>query len=275
MTDLDFERYGFFGDSRYPVIYQHGNTPHGDNTMAVFNAGVEAGVTHIEVDGRATKGKELLARHNHLLDDGVTLVSSLSVADRIAAQRDYPDLVLVDNVYEAYPGHGISLDPKPDDAVWNIGDYSHYDPGAALAVKIIDRHNAEKRTAFGSFATQNLEIGRAAFPDMVTTTSIEELIEIAKMIEDPHHVPEIKIEGKIASVPEIETDFGFGRVITPEFLAMCHKLGLRVHAWTYDDPEDIRRLLGMGEGIDGWYADGPAVSIDVARQLGRWPVAGG
>lgn len=288
MVNVDFERYGFLGDGRYPIIYQHGHSPRGDNTMPVFQEGVDAGVDYIEVDGRATGGRKrvLVAHHEHLLEDGKTAIADLDGADLEAVRRDFPELRLVDEILEEHPEHGVSLDPKPDNAKWQIGDYTYYDPGAVLAVEVIRRHNAQRRAVVGSFATQNIEIARAALPGTITTATFEELIEIAKMTENPDYEPEIEIKGKIASVPEIETDFGFGRVITPEFLATCHRLGIRVHAWSYDDPEDIRRLLTMGTGVDGTevvegangvdgiYTNEAAVAIAVAREVGRWPVAG-
>jgi glycerophosphoryl diester phosphodiesterase len=42
---------------------------------------------------------------------------------------------------------------------------------------------------------------------------------------------------------------------SPAFLDRCHRLGLQVHFWTINEPEEARRLLALG--ADGIMTDDP------------------
>jgi glycerophosphoryl diester phosphodiesterase len=44
-------------------------------------------------------------------------------------------------------------------------------------------------------------------------------------------------------------------VIDEPVVAWFHRLGMAVHAWTVDDPDDMRRLLHLG--VDGIVTDRP------------------
>ena len=50
-------------------------------------------------------------------------------------------------------------------------------------------------------------------------------------------------------------------VVTRRFLDAAHACGLRVDVWTVDDPEDMRRLAGLG--VDGLVTN----RADLAREL--------
>jgi len=57
-------------------------------------------------------------------------------------------------------------------------------------------------------------------------------------------------------------------VVTPRFIGYAHRLGLHVHVWTVDEPDDIRRLLDLG--VDGIMTDRIEVLRDVYAERGHW-----
>jgi glycerophosphoryl diester phosphodiesterase len=58
-------------------------------------------------------------------------------------------------------------------------------------------------------------------------------------------------------------------IIDRRFVAYVHRLGRQVHAWTVDDPDEIRRLLDLG--VDGIMTDRIEVLRDVYAERGHWP----
>lgn len=61
----------------------------------------------------------------------------------------------------------------------------------------------------------------------------------------------------------------FWRELTPELVREAHSLGLKVLAWTVNEPEAMARLLDMG--VDGLVTDRPDLAIGLLRERGiRW-----
>ncbi len=58
------------------------------------------------------------------------------------------------------------------------------------------------------------------------------------------------------------------RLVTPRFLAQAHRLGLQVHLWTIDDPQEMRYFLDLG--VDGIMTDRIEVLRDVFQARGHW-----
>ncbi len=64
---------------------------------------------------------------------------------------------------------------------------------------------------------------------------------------------------------QIPPSFMGDSLVTPENLALARRVGLCVHVWTINDPDEMRDLLRAG--VDGLMSDFPARLVAVARDV--------
>ena len=74
-----------------------------------------------------------------------------------------------------------------------------------------------------------------------------------------------RASGNAAQVPTKE---GPITVVDERFVRKAHALGIKVHVWTIDDPNEMRRLLDLG--VDGIMTDRPLVLRTVFEERGLW-----
>ncbi|MDZ7706146.1 MAG: glycerophosphodiester phosphodiesterase family protein [Trueperaceae bacterium] len=75
--------------------------------------------------------------------------------------------------------------------------------------------------------------------------------------------------GEMLMIPEVYGDL---RLVTPGLLDAASSLGLSVHVWTVNEPDDMRRLMTMT--IDGIITDYPGRLQDIlASETVSEPIA--
>ena len=60
---------------------------------------------------------------------------------------------------------------------------------------------------------------------------------------------------------QVPVQYGILEIVTPRFVEAAHKLGVRVEAWTINDPGEMRRLLDLG--VDTVMTDRPGELAEV------------
>jgi len=71
-----------------------------------------------------------------------------------------------------------------------------------------------------------------------------------------------------APCAQVPTHIRRKRLVTPRFVRTAHELGLQVHVWTIDDPDEMAALLDLG--VDGVMTDRAEVLKDVLVDRGAW-----
>ena len=61
---------------------------------------------------------------------------------------------------------------------------------------------------------------------------------------------------------QIPENIGF-QIITKEFIEAAHERNLKVHVWTINQPEDMKRLLDLG--VDGIMTDYPDRLLELLK----------
>jgi glycerophosphoryl diester phosphodiesterase len=220
------------------------------NTIEAFALAIELGADALEMDLQMTSGGHVVTMHDGTVDrttDGRGRVTDFSLADlrELDAGWSFEDDVggfpyrgrgvrvptLVE-VFEAFPGTLMILEMKTDS-----GD------GIVEAVaELVRRHRREDTVLVASFDRGYLQRFRALAPGVPTNMAEDEIRTFHVL-----HLAGLhrwwRAPGQFFQVPEYHDDT---HVATPRFIRAAGRLGVDVHVWTVNEPQDMRRLLDAG-----------------------------
>lgn len=230
-----------------------------ENTLHAFERAVEAGVDTIEMDVRTTADGALVVMHDPSVErttDGSGRVEALTLAELQsldAAHRFTPD------GGQSFPlrGRGVRVPTLAEvfeklphaRYIIEIKDESPQTVESLCA--LINQRAMGERVVVGSFRQPMLDEFRRACSDVATSASTLEASKFLALYEAglaESYSPPMQA----LMVPE---RLGGMTVLTRGFVAAAHARNLHVHAWTINDPADMRRLLDAG--VDGIMTDYP------------------
>ena len=266
------EREFFKSVERRPMVIAHrggaGLWP--ENTLHAFEAAAALGADVIETDVRSTADGVLVVMHDATVErttDGEGRVARLTLAELKRLDAGYrwsPDggrtfplrgrgltIPTLEEVFERLPGMRFNIEPKQDAPA-----------SSKLLCGVIRGRGMGGRVLVASFRLSLLAEFRRECPEVVTSASPSEVADLLARYEaglDESYSPSM---GAL-QVPEYA---GGLRVLTRGFVEAAHKRNLAVHAWTVNDAEAMRRLVGMG--VDGLMTDYPDRLLEI---LGRAP----
>ncbi len=211
-----------------------------ENTVAAFRRAVEVGADGIELDVRTTADGVLVVHHDAVLADGRPLCESAASA--------LPDHIpTLSAALDACAGVTVNLELKNDP---REPDFDSTDAVAEAVVALLsDRPEPPECWLISSFRMETIDRFLSLQPDVATA--------FLTVNGSPAPLEEMVQRGHVAVHPWVET-------LTPEFVEVARRLGLRVNAWTCNDPDRAQELAGWG--VDGIVTDAPDV---ILRALGR------
>lgn len=223
--------------------------------MPAFEGAVALGYRYLETDAHVTADGVCLAFHDDRLDrvtDQTGVIAELPyrvVRDaRVDGREPIP---LLEDLIAAFPEACVNIDTKHDDAV------------EAVAA-VVERTASIDRVCVGSFSETRLTRMRDRLGPALCTSMGPK--EIAKLRGSSFGLPGgARLAGACAQVPHKVKGM---TVVDERFVAKAHVLGLQVHVWTIDDPEEMHHLLDLG--VDGLMTDQPAALKDVLSSRGAW-----
>ena len=244
-----------------------------ENTLESFAAGLSAGADRLELDVHASADGQVVVFHDDTLDrttDGTGPVKGRTLAElkRLDAGSQFraPDgsspfrdrgirIPTLDELLVACPDVPLNIEIKQDDPAIE---------SAVLAV--LDRHRARGRTLLAAEEGSIMLRIRAAAPDVVTSFSAPEVADFIFRLRDGRLDADYRPPGVALQVPP---SCEGTPIVTPESLAAAHALGLEVHVWTINDPDEMGALLDLG--VDALMTDFPAVGATVLQRRGLRP----
>ena len=214
------------------IIFGHRGAPgyprHGENTLASFKKALHYGATGLEFDVRRCRDGRIVVIHDETVD-------------RTTNGR-------------GYVGH-LSYD-----------ELRRFDAGLGESIPLL----SDVRDQFGSLCLLNIELKEAGIAGEVKRLVLERRLERQVIVssfdwqELKEMTPEIPI-GLLSSKPQkllsAAADLGATSVhprrdlVTESLIAAAHQAKLRIHVWTVNDPDEMRRFRDLQ--VDGIFTDFP------------------
>ena len=241
-----------------PIAFAHrgGTSAAPENSMRAFQHAIDLGYRYLETDVHATSDGHVVAFHDNDLQR--TCGSSLKIADatidelstaRIDGTDPIPMLI---EILDAWPEVNLNIDCKSD----------------AVVAPLIQQLRSSKcldRVCVGSFSDKRLAHIREEFGASVCTSMGPR--EVATLVLSTHARVPIR-PTKHALIAQVPVQQGPIPVVTKRTVQRAHDLGLFVHVWTIDDPQEIGRLLDLG--ADGIMSDDTIALRDVFSARDIW-----
>ncbi|WP_035791680.1 glycerophosphodiester phosphodiesterase [Kitasatospora mediocidica] len=250
-----------------PLAFAHrgGSLGGPENSLAAFAHAVELGYRYLETDAHVTADGVLIAFHDSRLErvtDGAGAVKDLPWrtvgAARIAGTEPIP---LLEDLLGAFPRTRFNIDVKAARA-------------AGPLVEAIRRTNAWDRVCVGSFSDARLAAVRAAAGARLATSLGPRAVlglrlrSLAQRTQPRSQASAPAPARQQALCVQVPRSWAGLPVVDRAFVRTAHRLGLQVHVWTVDDPDQIRALLDLG--VDGIMADHIDILRDVLIERGCW-----
>lgn len=241
-----------------------------ENTMLAFERARDLGVDVIETDVHSTSDGVLVVMHDETVDrttNGTGRVNDLTLAEvkRLDAgyrwsgdgMKTFPfrgrgiSVPTLDEVFARLPEMRFNIEPKQER------------PSLAKPLcRMIREKGMVNKITIGSFRQTVLDEFRRECPEVATSASpaeVGEFMRVYKARSDAAYRPVMRA----LQVPEYVAG---AHLLNKDFVDAAHSRNLQVHAWTVNETEDMRRLIGIG--VDGIMTDYPDRLLSV---LGRAP----
>ena len=241
-----------------PVIFAHrGASAHApENTLAAFELALEQNADAIELDVKLSADGQVIVIHDPTVDR--TTGSHARVKD--LSLRELRALDAGTFFSEKFQGEKIPTLEEVFEAVGkrtfiNVELTNYNTPRDQLVetvCNLIKKCGLQERVMFSSFFASNLSKARAYLPEV------------------PRGL--LAFGGPLGAWAR-SFGFAFGndqalhpylKDVTPQQVQRVHRLKRRVHVWTVNAGEDMRRLFHWG--VDGIFTDDPPLAVQVRSE---------
>jgi glycerophosphoryl diester phosphodiesterase len=260
------EIHPFFSQAKnHPEVIAHrgGNGQWPGETMAAYKGAIGLGVDVIEMDVYLTNDGQLVLMHDKNVattTEGQGAVNDFTLDDiqrlnagyRWSADgENFPyqaplnqlpadlqnDLRVpsLKEVFEAFPAMRMIVEMKPADA----------SPAAALC-QILREHQMTEKVLIASFSSHYMNEFRALCPDVATSVALS-VDDVAEVLIGVHWFDDQPVKPSVLEAPHY--------LISHHLIKKVRAHGLRLHAWTVNELDDMKRMIDLG--VDGIITDYP------------------
>jgi len=241
-----------------PLILAHrGASVHApENTLAAFELALEQGAHGIELDAKLSADGKVVVIHDASVERTTNGQGQVSQLDLTALRELDAGSFFSDQFKgEKIPMLAEVFEMLGKRAIINVELTNYKTPRDGLADKVcelVQRFGLQDSVLFSSFLSSNLKRTRSLLPD--TPRGLLAL-------------------GGWMGWWARSFGFNFGdyqalhpglRDVTSQQVARVHRLKRRIHVWTVNTAEDMRRLIGWG--VDGIITDDPKLAMEVLAE---------
>jgi glycerophosphoryl diester phosphodiesterase len=227
-----------------------------ENSMRAFEAAVRLGVGFLETDVRVTSDGVLLAFHDARLERVTGMGGRVGRLPwsrvRQALIGGVEPIPTLEEVLDAWPQVRVNVDLKVPGAV-------------APFVAAVRRTRSLDRICVTSFSDRRRaaavrELRRDG--PVAWSPGIRSMVAVMAAVRSgPGAVARVLGDAPCVQVP---VQFGGRPIVGERFVRTLHAAGRQVHAWTVDDPGQMRRLLALG--VDAIVTNRADLALRVLRE---------
>lgn len=208
----------------YPCAHRGLSSEFTENTLAAFQAAAQAGFQAVELDVRLTRDGEVVVLHDASLartTDGKSRVADMRYDEVRGYSTDHGPVPRLDDVLSAL---------RDWRGIWNIEVKAV--AAAEPAVHLLEHHGLERRALITSFDPAALEVARD-----VNATLARGLIVMGP-IDDEEIEAALDLDCAWFNADHTDLD--------APALERLQAAGLKVGAWTVNDPDEAQALAARG-----------------------------
>lgn len=242
----------YFDGPQRPRVFAHrGLVPEeGDgpavweNTALAFAAAHATGAEYIETDCRLTADGDVVLVHDDTLarlNGDTRRVDTLRTIELERIFADHGGLMTVRDALASFPGMRFNIDAKTAAVAAPLGRVIADEAHRVLVTSFNDSH---RKTAVAAALDAGAEVRPATSGGRNTILALRGMT--AARLSPSRALTEIDA----IQIPERQ---GPVKIVTPRVIAAAHRLGVEVHVWTINDPDEMVRLVAAG--VDGIVSD--------------------
>lgn len=252
---------------RYNTAHRGGADLWPEHTLLAYQGAIDAGADVLELDLHATSDGVIVMMHDGEVDrttDGTGDVSDFTFAELRKLDAGYR-FTADGGQTHPYRGKGLQVPTLEEvlaahpDALFSIETKQSTPSITAPTLDLIYAAGVEEQVVLSSFNDNTLAELRAAAPDILSAIGLADGFAFYTLEDDD--LDEYEPPTPYFAAP---ADFS-GVGLTPELIARAHQVGIVIHAWTVNDPDQMRELLDWG--VDGIITDDP-VSLEAVLDEG-------
>lgn len=231
-----------------------------ENTLPAFQAALDLGYQYLETDINTTADGVTLVFHDATLDritdQGGTIAELPYAVVKTALVGGREPIPTLRELVEALPGAKFNIDVK--------------DAGSAATLAgLIEEFGLHDRVCVASFSDRRRRDVLSRLSRPVASSAGKKLLVAYFLLERWAPAPVLRALMRNVDVLQIPSHHNKVDLVTRRSVARLHRLGLKMHVWTINEPAEMNRLLDLG--VDGIMTDRADLLAGVMRERGYWP----